>query len=349
MQDLPYFKAFPSDWEQAMRRADIPPEDRGEVYRLIFFAWADGGLLWDDEKAMRRYAREMGWQWRRFSRTLEHYKRLCSPQSEYRLPVFLLRNLRQSLPEVSPKFDQGLGDVSPGFTSGFTGVSPKFDAEIAPKSNDHGETHDKSESRVQSQNSKTEEMVSRAPARSTRRPNICDEEYLEELQKNPAYAVFDVKEIFHKMAAWCRVKGKKPTRARLVNWLNREDKPLSAPLKNQRNSTVGASSPESAGPPSPPKPRTGKWGHALTLLDAMIGADNVIGWIEPLTFLGVENAKVRFSAPAPVYQDWIERYYSTQLSDALREAGLGDRFEILAGGIDGKSGISTGAPTAAAK
>lgn len=161
MQELPYFKAFPSDWEQAMRRADIPAEDRGEVYRLIFFAWADGGLNWEDETAMRRYAKEMGWQWRRFSRTLDHYKRLCSPDLEYRLPVFLLRNFKQSLPEVSSKFPQSLPEVSPKFEQSFPQVSAKFesslpevssefDAEIGPKSNDHVEPPNKSEVRINS-------------------------------------------------------------------------------------------------------------------------------------------------------------------------------------------------------
>lgn len=74
-----------------MRRADIPPAERAEVYRLIFFAWADGGINWDDEKAMRRYAREMGCQWKRFAKTLEHYKRLCEDPSS-RLPRTLLQS-----------------------------------------------------------------------------------------------------------------------------------------------------------------------------------------------------------------------------------------------------------------
>ncbi len=180
MQDLPYFKAFPSDWEQAMRRADIPPADRGDVYRLVFFAWADGGLKWEDEGAMRSYAREMGWQWRRFVKTLEHYKRLCSPASKRRLPFFLLRNLKQSLPEVSSEFAQSLPEVSSEFAQSLPEVSSEFaqslpevssefaqslpevssefDAPIAPKSFIHGASHGMSESivRIYSQNTETE-------------------------------------------------------------------------------------------------------------------------------------------------------------------------------------------------
>jgi hypothetical protein len=157
VESLPYFKAFPADFERAMRRADVPPEDRGDLYRLIFFAWSDSGLQWDDEGAMHRYAREMGWQWRRFSRTLEHYKNLCEPSSEHRLPVFLLQNLRRALPEVPPKnakvsakFESSLPEVSPKFESGLPEVSPKFDAQNPPNPNKHGDAPDKSESESES-------------------------------------------------------------------------------------------------------------------------------------------------------------------------------------------------------
>lgn len=70
--------------------------------------------------------------------------------------------------------------------------------------------------------------ASRAGRARPRRPVQCDEEFLEELQQNPAYAAFDVKALFHKMAAWCKNKGKQPTRGRFINWLNREDKPMMA-------------------------------------------------------------------------------------------------------------------------
>jgi hypothetical protein len=140
-----------------MRRAEIPPEDRGDVYRLVFFAWADGGLKWEEEKYMRRYAKEMGWQWRRFSRTLEHYKRLCSPESMYRLPVFLLRNLKQSLPEVSSEFGQSLPEVSSEFGQSLPEVSSEFGAENGLKSFNNGEPHDMSEAIVRSHSQKAEE------------------------------------------------------------------------------------------------------------------------------------------------------------------------------------------------
>jgi hypothetical protein len=102
-------------------------------------------------------------------------------------------------------------------------------------------------------------------------------------------------------------------------------------------STVGANGAATQSgrePPLAPNPRTGKWGKALTLLEAIIGTDNVAAWVEPLNFAGVVDSKVLLSAPAPVFQDWVEQNYAHQLSDALREAGLGDgTFAFETGGV----------------
>lgn len=55
---------------------------------------------------------------------------------------------------------------------------------------------------------------------------MSDEEWLGSLKRNKAYEELDIDAIHGKMLAWCELKGKKPTRARLLNWLNREEKPM---------------------------------------------------------------------------------------------------------------------------
>jgi hypothetical protein len=65
----------------------------------------------------------------------------------------------------------------------------------------------------------------------TKAPKLSDEEWLESLKSNPAYKGLDIEGMYHKMIAWCEVRGKKPTRARLLNWLNREEKPMTATPK----------------------------------------------------------------------------------------------------------------------
>jgi hypothetical protein len=53
-----------------------------------------------------------------------------------------------------------------------------------------------------------------------------DEEYIAELAVDPAYDGIDVRREAAKMLRWCSANGKQASRRRLVNWLNRADKPL---------------------------------------------------------------------------------------------------------------------------
>lgn len=55
---------------------------------------------------------------------------------------------------------------------------------------------------------------------------LSDDEFFNQLEVNPAYVGIDVRRLNQKMIAWCEVNGKRPTRRRLVNWLNREDRPM---------------------------------------------------------------------------------------------------------------------------
>jgi len=53
-----------------------------------------------------------------------------------------------------------------------------------------------------------------------------DEEWLKALEENPVYRGLEVRTLYGKMLVWCENNGKKPTRRRFVNWLNREEKPM---------------------------------------------------------------------------------------------------------------------------
>lgn len=64
--------------------------------------------------------------------------------------------------------------------------------------------------------------------RSAGSPSVCDDEWLDELQAKPVYASLDVRRLYAKMVVWCENKRMAPTRQRFVNWLNKEDLPLSA-------------------------------------------------------------------------------------------------------------------------
>lgn len=72
---------------------------------------------------------------------------------------------------------------------------------------------------------KTEKTRAGKP-RGTTRIKVCDDEFIAELQAEPAYKDLPVKDVYNKMVVYCRVRGKQPTRGRLINWLNREDRPM---------------------------------------------------------------------------------------------------------------------------
>jgi hypothetical protein len=57
---------------------------------------------------------------------------------------------------------------------------------------------------------------------------LSDEEFFDQLSSNPAYSGIDIQLQYGKMKAWCEVNNKTPSRRRLVNWLNRAEKPFSA-------------------------------------------------------------------------------------------------------------------------
>lgn len=58
---------------------------------------------------------------------------------------------------------------------------------------------------------------------------IDDDEWLTMMAANPLYEGIDIRRLHAKMLVWCDVNHKQPSRRRLVNWLNREEKPMKKP------------------------------------------------------------------------------------------------------------------------
>jgi hypothetical protein len=106
------------------------------------------------------------------------------------------------------------------------------------------------EYRAETETEQSREEASAAKPRSARRPTQCDEEFLAELQANPAYAMFDVRRLYQKMVVWCQNAGEQPTRGRFINWLNKEDRPMTAKSKPPAQANVGAPLPVAPVPPA---------------------------------------------------------------------------------------------------
>jgi DNA-binding transcriptional ArsR family regulator len=111
------------------------------------------------------------------------------------------------LPISSGKKDSGKKD----------GKERVFDSENAPTGEDSS--------------SEKSPATKRPPARPTaKKPGeLSDTDWLAMLKARPAYKMFDVSREYDKMLLWCESKGQQPTRQRFLNWLNRQDKPLTTP------------------------------------------------------------------------------------------------------------------------
>jgi len=69
-------------------------------------------------------------------------------------------------------------------------------------------------------------VISKEVKQGATLPNV---DFLKSLQSNPAYQGIDIDKEMGKCQAWCIVNSKVLTARRFVNWLNRAEKPISAP------------------------------------------------------------------------------------------------------------------------
>lgn len=66
------------------------------------------------------------------------------------------------------------------------------------------------------------------PAAVEKKAPLLDDDWLRSLSADPAYAGMDVPREHAKMVRWCDTNGKQPSRRRLINWLNRAERPMTA-------------------------------------------------------------------------------------------------------------------------
>ena len=111
-------------------------------------------------------------------------------------------------------------------------------SETSPETEADTETEPE-QSRDRAEGSGETPQPSREKPRSVRAPVEPDDEFLDGLQKNPAYSMFNVRMLYLKMLEWCKANHKMPSRRRFINWLNKEDKPMTAKASPPGNAKVG--------------------------------------------------------------------------------------------------------------
>lgn len=75
-----------------------------------------------------------------------------------------------------------------------------------------------------------------SPKRKKSLPKLTDDEWLDSLQKNPAYSALPVRMSYGRALVWCEVNQRQCTRRFFINWLNRE-RPVSAATSHNAGGT----------------------------------------------------------------------------------------------------------------
>ena len=117
--------------------------------------------------------------------------------------------------EVSHNVTQG-HEVSHNVTQGH---APDADAET--------DADTEAEVNLRVDEGESAQAPSPQPAKkSPARKSVDDEEWIRSVEKSDAYRDIDVRSVLSKMIVWCETRRQKPSRQRLLNWLNREHRPL---------------------------------------------------------------------------------------------------------------------------
>ena len=127
------------------------------------------------------------------------------------------------------------------------------------------------QSRAETEPEQSRAEASRGKPRSVRAPVLPDDEFLDGLQKNPAYSMLNVRHCYQRMMVWCQTNNKQPSRRRFINWLNREDKPMTAKPGNGA-AYVGKSSPPPVAVADPAKIAA----QMATYIEELIEMDDLI-------------------------------------------------------------------------
>ncbi len=107
-------------------------------------------------------------------------------------------------------------------------VLGEFPAEETPlnEQTDAGSTERERERERESKGESLEAGAVPVKPSRPRAQKMTDEEWTAQIKANPAYEGIDIDRLIGKCQAWCNTHGRQLTRARILNWLNREEKPF---------------------------------------------------------------------------------------------------------------------------
>jgi len=239
MAKSPAFQFYPDEWLSSPTISMMSPAEEGAYIRLLCFAWGDPDCtIPDDDEQLARLSR-LGEGWLNGPSTI--LRRVFIPHPKKPGKLFNPRLLDERKKQAD--FRRKCSDA--GRRSGNSRRTKSLSAERTlnePSTNVEPNTNSlslslslssKEEKETTSSNElvgkKSESVSAKAPETATPRArisNLCDDDFLNELQSREAYKEISVRMAYARCLTWCEVNNRQPTRRMFVNWLNRE-KPLS--------------------------------------------------------------------------------------------------------------------------
>lgn len=157
-----------------------------------------------------------------------HFSRLPDESKLHLILIWSLASLQDNkLPWDHEWIKERIGvkkkiNLKPLLDNGFIEIT-EGDSELIADCQQHAPLEKRREETYNKETYKEEERQNGAGPAKPSSAKLTDEEWILSLSENQAYKGIDISKIQGKMVAWCELKNLKPTRKRLLNWLNRED------------------------------------------------------------------------------------------------------------------------------
>jgi uncharacterized protein YdaU (DUF1376 family) len=223
----PAFQFYPADYLSSARVCMMTLEEEGAYMRLLCYCWIQGHLPADPEKLARLIGK--GGSTTLATVVAAMFKK--DPTNPERLIHDRLEEERVKQAEWAKKSSLG-GKASAAARNqpkgGSTTLQPNKQGWL-PNGANQKATLQSSSSSSSLELLDTSMVASGSagkPAPHHKKVKPTDDELIAKYSQDPAYAGIDVPIEYRKMCNWCEARGLKPTRRRLVNWLNGAERPL---------------------------------------------------------------------------------------------------------------------------
>ncbi len=223
MPNPPAFQMYAQDFD--MDTASWSNDEVGIYIRLLNYEWVNGGLP-NDIQGLARIVREKKTKFEQ--KWIKNVSKKFQENGHGMLVNRRMEEVRQNrLKYIKSQSESGLRGVE---SKKRNHIFP-FNKSSDPSSDPSSENQALLSSSSSSLNNKKSKEIARSPKKVNRAVSLADDDFFSILKKNPAYEGIDIDREMGKLDSWLlipRNKDKKKTKQRVVNWLNRVERPMAS-------------------------------------------------------------------------------------------------------------------------